>query len=247
MNHQLTPVFSRNKHCTHILSLGLSNGRSNLQDCCDKCLFRPSTFICRESTSSCDVVEMCSGKHGKCPSNKKECSKHHSLSSNATDFNSSNVAACGASGCTKDQQCQALSSPTNVLTLSCTQDTSSCQVSCTSGIEINGSLDCQVLPHYYSDGTGCGNSGTCTNGACVGGKNIMKSWCRSFIQNLTFDFGLFFWASRQEPGIFSSEEHCRACHFQRHRRGGPDPLLPEHLFFATTKEGPIGEGGARES
>jgi len=165
----------RSTNCTNTVSLVCCMGHSNLQDCCDKCLFRPSTFVCREATSGCDVVEMCSGKSGKCPSNKKDCPKHHPSSSNATDSVDDSAVACGPSGCSKDQQCRALLSSTNLLMMSCTQDISSCQVSCTSGTEINGSLNCQVLPQYYSDGTECGDSGTCSNGSCIGGEDTAQN------------------------------------------------------------------------
>lgn len=36
------------------------------QQCCHRCEIRPSGFVCRESTSVCDVPEFCDGESGDC-------------------------------------------------------------------------------------------------------------------------------------------------------------------------------------
>ncbi|KAG9325985.1 hypothetical protein KVV02_008417 [Mortierella alpina] len=142
---------------------------SNQQDCCDKCQFRPATFICHPATATCGVAEMCTGKSAKCPANKKDCSKHHSSASNTTGTD----AMCGSRSCTaRDLQCQAQATAQYNFTTSCATDTSTCQVTCAnpSGT-FNGSTSCLALSLNFSDGTECGQGGTCTNGVCIGDSN----------------------------------------------------------------------------
>ncbi|KAF9296909.1 hypothetical protein BGZ88_011577 [Linnemannia elongata] len=141
---------------------------SNQQECCNQCQFRPSTFVCRSATSECDAVEMCSGKSGKCPTNKKTCPKSHSsVPSNSTT-------SCGAELCTeRDLQCQSQQSDSNYnFASACPTASASCQMSCSDPTDIASHPPrCVSLLVHFEDGTACGEGGVCTSGTCVGDKS----------------------------------------------------------------------------
>ncbi|KAI8602284.1 Disintegrin-domain-containing protein, partial [Dissophora ornata] len=159
-----------------ICKLALGAQCSNQQDCCDRCQFRPATFVCRAATADCDSAEICTGKSGKCPANKTDCPKHHSsTTSNSTDTKTD--VSCGSVPCsTRDLQCQAQSSVEINLAEACTEDISSCQVSCTDprAAALTGSARCLSFSAYFTDGTECGQGGVCTNGSCSGDKGTQS-------------------------------------------------------------------------
>ncbi|KAI8353039.1 Disintegrin-domain-containing protein [Mortierella sp. GBAus27b] len=142
---------------------------SNLQECCDKCQFRPAIFVCRPAIAGCDAPETCTGKSGKCPTDKKDCSKQHrSPTSNST---TKSDATCGTSPCSsRDLQCQAQSTTDAKYTSACPKDSSSCQISCADPrAALSASSNCISFSQYFTDGTECGQGGVCNSGTCVGG------------------------------------------------------------------------------
>ncbi|KAF9283617.1 hypothetical protein BGZ74_001892, partial [Mortierella antarctica] len=144
-----------------------------------KCQFRPATFTCRAATSECGAVEMCTGTSGKCPANKKICSKPKH--GNSTDSSSSEVQMCGSAPCSdRDLQCQAQTTTAFSFTSSCAgaKDTPTCQVSCVGTSLTQGSSGdasgCYTLSAFYKDGTTCGQEGVCSNGICTGDKSTIS-------------------------------------------------------------------------
>ncbi|KAF9946754.1 hypothetical protein BGZ70_003050 [Mortierella alpina] len=91
---------------------------------------------------------------------------------------------CGSRACSsRDLQCQAQATAQYNFTTSCTADTSTCQVTCAnpSGT-LHASTSCLALSLNFSDGTECGQGGTCTSGVCIGGTIItfLKITCSGF-------------------------------------------------------------------
>ncbi|KAF9151120.1 hypothetical protein BG015_007078, partial [Linnemannia schmuckeri] len=119
-------------------------------------------------TPDCDAVEMCSGKSGKCPANKKTCPKSHSsVPSNSTT-------SCGAELCTeRDLQCQSQQSDSSYnFVTACPTTTASCQMSCSDPTDtVSHPPRCLSLLVNFEDGTACGEGGVCTSGSCVGDKS----------------------------------------------------------------------------
>lgn len=210
---------------------------SNQQDCCDRCQFRPATFICHPATATCGVTGMCTGKSAKCPTNKKDCSKHHSSVSNTTGTD----AMCGSHPCSaRDLQCQAQATAQYNFTASCASDTSTCQVTCAdpSG-SLGGPTSCLALSLNFSDGTECGTGGTCANGVCIGGMlcplfNNTRSGSHPKSESaLLTSISIF--NCRFQQRLILEKELYSAGHF-RCRRVCPTPrLLPQHMLPASTK------------
>ncbi|KAI2471738.1 zinc metalloprotease mde10 [Annulohypoxylon bovei var. microspora] len=128
------------------------------EDCCsDQCQFKSSGSVCRDSTSSCDPSETCSGTSGTCPTDVK-----------APDGQSCGSGLTCASGqCTsRDLQCSTLvgSLTNNSDTKAC--DSQTCQLRCSSSQL--GSNACYDMQQYFLDGTPCEGGGHCSNGQCEG-------------------------------------------------------------------------------
>jgi len=135
-------------------------------------------------------MEMCSGKSAKCPSSKKTCPKSH-----GSPASSNTTSTCGSGLCTdRDLQCQSQSDSGYTYATACSTSASSCQMSCSDPTDtMSQPSRCLSLLVNFADGTQCGEGGTCTNGACVGGE--LRGFFLSFY-SLGSNYGelfFFFW------------------------------------------------------
>ncbi|KAI8986036.1 Metallo-peptidase family M12-domain-containing protein [Pilobolus umbonatus] len=130
--------------------------RDSNGNCCHKCGYRPSTYECRPSSSSCDIPEYCTGDKALCPSDDY---LEDGLSCGSGDLK------CASGQCTsRDAQCLARGYILNV-TQACKIDENECKMSC----ESSNTGKCLLFSGYFIDGTSCGYEGKCVQGSCVGG------------------------------------------------------------------------------
>ncbi|OAJ41886.1 hypothetical protein, variant 1 [Batrachochytrium dendrobatidis JEL423] len=140
--------------------------------CCSNCQLKTAGTVCHPSLGSCDTTMTCNGLNATCPTNS-------SIADGTSCNTSSGVGAQCASGvCTnRDLQCKGSGS---VVTVSaCPSFSSSCALFCQ-----NSAGNCFLLNGYFLDGTPCGYTGKCSNGACVGGNpaGFILEWIQSYPQ-----------------------------------------------------------------
>ncbi|KAI5928065.1 zinc metalloprotease mde10 [Camillea tinctor] len=135
------------------------------EDCCtSQCQFASQGTICRDSTSSCDPQETCSGTAATCPADVKAPDGQSCGSSGAG-------LTCASGQCTsRDLQCQTLvgTLTNNNATTAC--DSQSCLLRCASSRL--GPDACYDMQQYFLDGTPCEGGGHCNNGQCQGANFI---------------------------------------------------------------------------
>ncbi|KAG0225958.1 hypothetical protein BGW42_003975 [Actinomortierella wolfii] len=171
---------------------------SNSQSCCDKCRFRPSTFVCRSATPTCSLVQMCTGLTPTCPSARNTCHENEPrVTANGTSLNGGggggdlvapddsdvkqddhNQVLSGNHPPERDVQCRARSTTTSILVGACPEASGLCQMYCLrEGPPSHGNASspepptCVQLSFNFGDGTPCGDGGTCASGKCQGDKS----------------------------------------------------------------------------
>ncbi|KAL6855185.1 hypothetical protein ACO1O0_006323 [Amphichorda felina] len=128
------------------------------EDCCtDKCQFKSSGTVCRESSSECDPEEKCSGDSGSCPKDEHE----------KDGQSCSGGLSCASGQCTsRDNQCQAMigNGREDVSSIMSCGGDDTCMLTCS----YSKGANCTVYNQNFLDGTSCGGGGRCNNGDCEG-------------------------------------------------------------------------------
>ncbi|KAF9975776.1 hypothetical protein BGZ73_000447 [Actinomortierella ambigua] len=109
---------------------------SNSQSCCDKCRFRPSTFVCRAATPACSLVQMCTGLTPTCPSARGTCHENEPRTA-VTPLTGLPAQSEGEvakdqeleeSALDRDAQCRAQSTATSTFSAACPEAYGLCRI-----------------------------------------------------------------------------------------------------------------------